>query len=141
MDTSAFVQFLTHEAGNQLVQALANLTDEQWDAKIEGAMSPREVVVHCSECYTAASTALRGESHEWGTYAPIAGGPDELVAEMKRLRAAAVAAILEAGTDEALKVAVHYIAMHDPYHVGQLVTLRLKLDPSWNAYSIYEEAA
>lgn len=138
MEATALVQYLTDGAGNQLLQALANLTEAQWDAKIPGAMSPREVVVHCSECYTAGLAGLQGESHDWGSYAAIGGDSGALLAEMKRLRSAVVSGVLEAGTDEALKLAVDYVAVHDAYHVGQLVTLRSTLDPTWNAYSIYE---
>ncbi|MCW5944074.1 MAG: DinB family protein [Fimbriimonadaceae bacterium] len=138
MEATALVQYLTDSAGGQLSQVLANLDETQWDAKLEGAMSPREVVIHCSECYAAGLASLRGESHEWGTYSPVPGGPAELLAEMKRLRSALVDGALEAGTDAALKSIVDYVALHDAYHVGQLVTLRSQLDPAWNVYSIYE---
>jgi hypothetical protein len=35
--------------------------------------------------------------------------------------------------------AMHYIVLHDCYHVGQLCLVRLADDPNWDAYSIYAE--
>ncbi|MBW7928889.1 MAG: hypothetical protein H3C58_12580 [Fimbriimonadaceae bacterium] len=58
----------------------------------------------------------------------------DAIAEMSALRNRAIAV-----ADE--KIAVEYIAVHDAYHVGQLVTLRLSVEPDWNYYSIYDEPA
>ena len=101
-------------------------------------MSPRELVEHLCECAVAFNKSAVGEKHEWGTFSVDDKSPANLRAELKRLRAEAVAEVN--GEDEVLKEAFSFLSSHDAYHVGQLCSCRLSLDPNWNAYAIYEEA-
>ena len=64
--------------------------------------------------------------------------PDsELVGYVLTQRDAVVAKLDGSASEEVVKHAFDYVALHDCYHVGQMCTLRLTLDPEWNAYSIY----
>lgn len=120
----------------QLEQVFAGLPDDAWNAKPTGSSSPAETAEHLCEVYEACLKHLRGEEHDWGTYKSGETTREGLMALMWRLRSQACEACLS-GDEKAAKTAVDYIVLHDPYHVGQLVTIRLALDPNWNAYSIY----
>lgn len=122
----------------QVDKVLEGLPDDKWDAKLrDDAMSPKEIVAHLTECYVATQKDMAGQEHEWGTFAPTATTPDGLVTEMHSERKKAWEAIVSQPGEKAVKAATQFIVLHDAYHVGQLATLRISLDPEWNAYSIY----
>ncbi|MER3414413.1 MAG: hypothetical protein C4341_09345 [Armatimonadota bacterium] len=123
-------------AGRQLEACWAGLSLSGWDATpLPNILSPRQLAEHLCDCYRAAIAALKGESHDWGTYR-LSDGGDPLEA-WRRERAAAIEAIRTGDPEKAPHVGLEYLALHDAYHVGQLCAVRLALDPEWDAYSIY----
>ncbi|MBL8048212.1 MAG: hypothetical protein JNJ45_05970 [Chthonomonas sp.] len=123
------------DTGHQIRQAVAGL---DLDAKpIEAMMSGRMTLAHLYECYIACRAELNGEKHKWGEYVVPQEVVDDPMAHVFALRDEVIGEIHSAGTPEATSNALSYIALHDAYHVGQLCSLRLTLDPEWNAYSIY----
>ncbi|MBS1723853.1 MAG: hypothetical protein JSS66_12975 [Armatimonadetes bacterium] len=127
------------ETGHQLFKSLDGLSADQWDAKADAhLMSPRETVSHLCDCYAAYRAAQQGGTYEWGSYKLAATDGDGMIAELKSNRDAAIASLGPAGEEKALKDSMAYIALHDAYHVGQICALRLKLNPAWDPYSIYQ---
>ena len=125
------------DAAKQLRAVLSEWPDSTWDTKAHPtAMSARETVTHLTEAYQAAGKHLIGEEHQWGSYAPVSDDPNRLLAEMNKQRDVLKAAAL-GHEDSHLGTVLAYSSNHDFYHVGQLVTLRLHLNPEWDAYSIY----
>ncbi len=101
-------------------------------------MSAAQTVSHLTETYIAVQEHFEGKQHEWGSYKSETNDPIELMDKMWAEREKAVAAVLSCDDEgDATKTATEYIIMHDPYHVGELVTLRLHFEPNWDAYSIY----
>lgn len=121
----------------QVGKVLLDWPEGKWDERLAAnTMSARETVVHLTECYHAAQAELEGRKHSWGTYEPVSDETQRLVAEMRKqwdvMKAAALA------TDpEHYNEILAYTTNHDCYHVGQLCSLRLMLQPDWDAYSIY----
>lgn len=136
MTAAELIGIQIDDAGYQIEQALAGLTGDQQGMRLEGAMSPIEVLDHLSECYVAAVTEIAGEKYQWGSTKPIVGSWEERLANWRALRAKAREAAVT-GDDHALKEGNSYIVGHDYYHVGPLCHLRLHLDPEWNYMSIY----
>ncbi|HRI43202.1 MAG TPA: DinB family protein [Fimbriimonadaceae bacterium] len=133
------LRFALDESRFQLEKVLEGLSDDAWTAKPTPSFSPAQTVEHLCEVYTAYKKHVQGEPHEWGSYNSGETTREGVTALMWRLRGEACEAAL-AGNEEAGRSAIDYIVMHDAYHVGQLVTVRLALDPEWNAYSIYRSA-
>lgn len=128
--------FAVETTRHQLV-AIANGLD--LDAQpIAAMMSGRAMFAHLYECYCAALTILGGREHPWGDFEIPQSVMESPVAETFAKREEAVAALLADGSEAALKIAIDYIALHDSYHIGQLCTLRLTVDPEWDFYSIYK---
>lgn len=135
MLATELLQSQIEDSGFQVRQVLAGLSGEQWDAKVnENAMSPRETVIHLTECYLATGAATRGEQHAWGSYQPTDTSEAAILAAWESERAAASA--LVTANPEHVGTGSAYIVGHDYYHVGQLVTLRLTLG-GFDPYSIY----
>ena len=127
------------DAGYQLSQVFAGLPEESWDAKVHpSAMSARETAAHLAEAYVACSKEVQGNEHEWGSYQPASAEPQGLLGALTQERNAARAAVLASADPHALKSGLAFTANHDYYHVGQMATLRLHLDPEWDAYCIYK---
>lgn len=127
------------DAGNQLEKVVEGLPDDQWTAQVnEQAMSALESFAHMAGCYDMFSSEAQGVKKEWGEYAVEDMTPSGVMKAWKEERARALAALEADPSDDNLKKATMYITLHDAYHVGQLCTLRLTLDPEWNAYAIYE---
>lgn len=126
----------TSHVGAQLGRVFGGLTEQQADMQaIPAMMTAREQAEHLCECYEAVKTMAAGGKHEWGTYSSGAGSWAELLAMFDGHRSAAVDAAL-AGEDGS-NIVSGYVVEHDAYHVGQLVSLRSTIDPSWDAYSVY----
>ncbi len=133
MANASLLDRLLKTSGNQVLQTFNGLSDVHFDAKpLAHAMSPRETAEHLCDCYQAAIDVSEGREHPWGSTKMAATNPAEAMREMKSLRDRAIAVASE-------EVAVDYIALHDAYHVGQMVTLRLSVEPDWNSYAIYDE--
>lgn len=133
MSHSALLAHLLKASGNQILQTFNGLADAHFDTKpLSVAMSPRETAEHLCDCYQAAIDVSEGREHPWGTTKLSAQTPAEAMQEMKALRDAAIAVANE-------EAAMDYIALHDAYHAGQMVTLRLTVEPDWNAYAIYDD--
>jgi hypothetical protein len=140
MTALELTQWQLEHTGRQLEKALEGLNDEGFSHRSsKSAMSPAEVVEHLCECYSAMSKSCDGEEHEWGTFSIEDKSPANLLAQLRLIRSEALAKLANANDDQ-LKSAFLYGTEHDAYHIGQLCTVRIELDPSWNPYSIYEEA-
>lgn len=119
-------------------RSIAGLSPAEFDQRVnEHTMSAREMVAHLTECCLAVQEGLAGQAHQWGSYSAGDRTPEELLAELAAERQKAWDQLAAAEGDKPLEMGMDYLALHDAYHVGQMVTLRLTLDPSWNSYSIY----
>ena len=121
----------------QVTAVYEGLANADWDKKSNpAAMSARETLGHLNECCHA---FLSEDPHKyaWGSYKMGDKPNEDLMAEFNQLRSKCVDKLSDSNDDEVVKGAGTYLALHEAYHVGQLATLRLSLDPEWNAYSIY----
>lgn len=131
---------MIEDSGFQLNACLNGVSDElSTQAPLNGVMPIREMVVHIAEAYLAIVAGSKGEKYEWGSYADPGGSFSDLVVTVNGLRANA-AEIALAQLEEHPEYARDYLAGHDYYHVGQLVSLRMNLDREFNPYSIYQHA-
>ncbi|MEQ1822566.1 MAG: hypothetical protein ABL949_08650 [Fimbriimonadaceae bacterium] len=136
MTASELVLKKLADSGFQVNAVLDGISELQADAKIlDFAMSPRETLVHLSECCVAFNETCQGIDHNWGTYTSSAATLADLKTEFDALRTEVVSRV--ADDEKVLKAASGFIVLHEAYHVGQLALLRLHLDSEWNAYSIY----
>ena len=137
MDATELFVSLYDSGASQLGAVFADLPADAWDKKLSpGSMSSRETVAHLTEAYIACAKHLNGEEHSWGTYEAVSDDPQRLLAEMNKQRDVLKAAALEKGPSEYREV-LAYSSNHDHYHVGQMVALRLEVQPDWDSYSIY----
>lgn len=100
------------------------------------AFTPRQTLAHLTECCQA-MLSDDPNKYEWGSFDDSGFNNDELMAKFNELRSKCVEKASNSTDDQVLSNAVNFLALHEAYHVGQLVTLRLSLDPDWNSYSIY----
>ncbi|MBX3120239.1 MAG: DinB family protein [Fimbriimonadaceae bacterium] len=122
----------------QIEKVFEGFPEADLDAKLhDGAMSPRETLEHLCECYQAVLTDTEGGKHDWGSFSIADKSFANLLKQRDAMRAQAVEAALNEDDEHAAMYGFNYIALHDAYHVGQIVQLRLKLNPDWNAYEIY----
>jgi len=122
----------------QLEKVLEGVKESDLDFKVSPtAMSMRELVEHLCEVYTCVEKESRGEKHSWGTFAIADKSWSNLLSEFNKTRAKALGIVSAAQEDKDILSANAYIVAHDYYHVGQLASIRLATDPTWDAYSIY----
>lgn len=141
MNASELLDHALKSSGFQVTRVFEGIPESLQDAKLgPEAMSPRETLIHLTECYHAVQAALEDKPYEWGSYAPPSQEWAALVATFVSCREQAAAATLASGNPSAPKVAMDYMVQHDAYHVGQIAQLRIHQEPGWNAYSIYEFA-
>lgn len=125
------------ESGYQFNACLQGLTEEAFGAKpIAVMMSLKEIVEHCMEACQAVITGVEGGKHSWGTFQAPALPPSQMVEHFNTLRGQAIEAGLSK-FDEDAHWLNDYLVLHEVYHVGQMVAIRLALDENWNSYSIY----
>lgn len=119
--------------------AVHGLSESAWDARVSpSSMSPREQIGHLSECYHAAMEMMAGREYAWGSWTTSESTSTGLMAQWQQMRDHAVGeALREDATPKARQSAIDYIVLHDAYHVGQLVLIRIETDPGFDPYSIY----
>lgn len=124
------------DSGKQVAKILGGLPANLRDAKVTPqAMSPREIVNHLAECYTALKKHAAGQEHEWGTFQLGLADFDAAYAAMMALRAEVTELALS--SEDAAQASIDYVVLHDAYHVGQIALLRLEQEPGWDPYSLY----
>jgi uncharacterized damage-inducible protein DinB len=125
--------------GNHLSKCLDGLPETAMDARAApDGMTAREILEHLCECYDAYSVISEGKEYAWGSYKAPSHQTAALLENWRESRDKAVAKGLASKEPKAREDAVHYIAIHDAYHVGQLCLIRLAAEPGWDAYSIYQ---
>lgn len=127
-------------SGFQVSQVFAGLKDEDWQRRLlPDTMSPQEVILHLTECCKAALHRVTQESDfdGWGKTVMSGSTPEKWIEEFNACRAQAISAGLEEDSERNQEILMDLLSLHEAYHVGQLCTLRLQIDPSWNYYSIY----
>lgn len=126
-------------SGFQLSKCIEGWPADCFDEKLTpDTMSLRITLIHLTEVYIAVQKQCRGEDHEWGSYSPSSSAEELVMENMHEERKKAVDAILGLDDEEkAAHIALDYIILHDAYHVGQLCSLRLRIEPEWNMYVIY----
>lgn len=138
MEAKELISFQMEESAKQVDKVLADLNGDLWIARLsETSMSPSQIVDHLTECYVAVQKSVIGKEHEWGSYVSPTTVQSEQLETMRKERAKAREAILASNEDQSYKDASGYFILHDAYHVGQLVALRIEKDKDWNPYSIY----
>ncbi len=138
MTTKDFLKMQLDDSGHQVDAVFAGLPEDQWDARVVAeAMSPRETAEHLAECYIALQDEAQGRKHDWGSYSAPDKSGEALIANLKAERAKAEELALASDDPGVWAMASSFVALHDAYHVGQMVTLRLTLG-DFNPYSIYK---
>jgi len=139
MTARELLETTLNTAGFQITRIFEGLPSESWNLLVtpEG-MTPTGIAQHLCECYHAFSEIADGRKHEWGSYKVGSDKPEDLIEAMKTKRGAAVSAALNSTDEKVVKESVEYLALHDAYHVGQLSLLRLRTEPDWDPYSLYE---
>lgn len=137
MDALALTLWTLEDSGNQLFKSLDGLTGDGWGRSNGGSMTPKEMLVHMTDCCQAFLAARDGKEYDWGSYQATSTDPDQLLATLKADRAKCIEALQTWNDDKALQAAMGYLALHEAYHVGQICLIRLAIDPEWPPYSIY----
>ena len=136
MDGLTNLRALLDDAQYQLEQVVSGMTESQLDHRLAPtSMTPRETLVHVTECYVAGRAAGEGEEHEWGSYQAVGSDLPSLLEAYRTERAKAVQELVVA--DEGRIRVANWLIGHDHYHVGQLAATRLATDPEWDTFSIY----
>lgn len=137
MTAKELIKSIVDNAGFQLAQCVEGVDEAHADLKLHAdSMSFRVTFAHLIECCHAALEHAEGRDYEWGTFKPQSAALAPLVEEWRAIRARATE-VLVSDDEKLIKLAADYIGGHDYYHVGQLVTLRLSFEPTWNSYAIY----
>jgi uncharacterized damage-inducible protein DinB len=123
---------------HQLTHCFDGIPEAALDARLTpSGLSPRQILEHLAEAYEAYLAICDGGKWNWGSYKAKDQSAEALKSNWKSVRERAVARALSSDDPEVRENAIHYIALHDAYHVGQLVQIRLSVDPEWNADGIY----
>ncbi|CAN5515896.1 hypothetical protein BH11ARM1_BH11ARM1_06330 [soil metagenome] len=119
-----------------LVVCFGGFSEATADQTFGNLMSPRDQIIHLIACSRATEDFCNGKEVDWNSYGVDDTDWDSLLSQFSAQRAKAVSAIDPAKEDAYMHI-YGFLAAHDSYHAGQLVALRLSLDPEWNSYEIY----
>ena len=135
------IELLTYQlddVGFQISKVLEGVKESDLDFKpVPTAMSIREQIEHLCEVYTAVEEESRGVEHAWGQFSVADKSWGNLTVVFASLRAKAVEVVSVPKDEKAYIAASGFMVGHEYYHIGQLASLRIATDPSWDPYSIY----
>ncbi len=135
--SNTVLNYQLDQLAHQLQTVFADLSGNGWHAKsYDGALSPHETAIHLADCYSAFLAFLDNRSYEWGSFRPDEDSPEAAIQSMWNKRAEARAAIT-VGDERAARMATDFIILHDAYHVGQMVSNRRVIDPSFDYSKLY----
>lgn len=138
MSVQEFLTAQLNDVGNQLTAVFANYPEQNWHEKVTPeAMSAAETAYHLADCYNAFLTSAAGGKHEWGSTVIEDQTPTGQINAMLALRAKCLDIAASSDDPKIHTMASDYISLHDAYHVGQMVTLRIKLE-DFDSYNIYK---
>jgi len=140
MTANQMVQREIVNIGGQLRAVSEGMPDAGQDFKFTAeAMTPRQMIEHLCEAYTAVLNIASGREHRWGEYQAEDKDYGKLLLTMWDLRRQAAAAVKDDSSDKLAETGYDYIVAHDAYHVGQMALVRMHVDPAWDPHSIYSE--
>lgn len=138
MTTSEFLRFQLDELGFQLDKVFEGVPEDRRNFRVaDHAMSPEETLLHLCEVYFAFECSLDGKQHAWGSFKPADPAWEGLWAEFESSRNRVVHRACDDPSDDTLRHAHDYLIAHDAYHIGQMASCRLGMDPNWNPYCLY----
>lgn len=136
MTDQELVASLLSQVGKQIEAVFIGIGDGDWDRRsCASAMSPRETLIHITECLVALESSRQGQDYAWGSYQDDRD-PADLMATYRTKRASTAETVADSN-EEHLMAVMNYVVLHESYHLGQMATLRLEIG-DWNPYSIYE---
>lgn len=137
MSTTDFLKSQLDDTGKQLQSVFSNFPADKWNEKATPhSFSAAETAEHLAECYQAFLTHADGQEYEWGTFQIEDKTPANLQKTMTDMRTKAVLRATSTTDEKIQQYASSYIVLHDAYHVGQMVTLRLNIG-DFDPYSLY----
>ncbi len=140
MQTIEILNIQMKDAGLQLERVYEGVGEDHADFQAHAAMmTPRQIACHLADCYIAMQKKAKGEEPEWGSYKAPGTSLNDALRGMKAEREEAVESIAKVDEELQIHLATDFLILHDAYHVGQMCTIRLAIDPKWNYFSIYGE--
>ena len=138
MTTQEFLQVQLKDVGNQVQAVFRDLPADKWDEQATPqSMSARDTLHHLAECCQAFLTSAEGGEHNWGAWSVEDTSSSNLMSVYTDLRDKCIATVGSTNDPVVLKHASDFLALHEAYHVGQMVTLRLIINSDFDPYSIY----
>ncbi|MCB0825059.1 MAG: DinB family protein [Armatimonadetes bacterium] len=138
MTTQEFVQEQVAIVGKQVQAVFRNMPADKWDEQATPqSMSSRDTLHHLAECCQAFLTSAEGGEHDWGSWSVEDTSSDNLMKVYVDLRDKCIAKVGESEDPGIMKLAGDFLSIHEAYHVGQMVTLRLMIGGDFDPYSIY----
>lgn len=140
MDAIEFALATLEKSRYQVEKVFEGLPEPLREVRLtEKAMTPSETVFHLCEVAHAFPIMARGEKYEWGSFRPSVEGFEAGLGLMRELRDRAVEGVRASGDPAQALLAMEFFALHEAYHVGQLVQLRATHQPDWDPYCIYSD--
>lgn len=137
MSVQDFLKTQLDDSGKQINAVFENFPADKWQEKVTAeSMSAAETANHLADCYNAFLTSAAGGKHEWGSTKIEDQSPEGLIQAMSDLRAKCAEQAINSDDPKVHHMASEYVCLHDTYHVGQMVTLRMKLG-DFDPYRIY----
>ncbi len=138
MQTIEILNTQMKDAGLQLERVYDGVAEDHADFQAHVAMmTPRQIACHLADCYVAVQRTVLGEEPDWGSYKAPGSSLSDALTGMKEERAKALESIGTVDEAKQIHLATDFMILHDAYHVGQMCSIRLAIDPEWNNYSIY----
>ena len=138
MDESTLLLSQLQHNEAMIINLAKNVNDELLDYKpTPRAMSIRQHFVHLTECHLACEEYMRGDDHKWGSYIAQNSDFKAIYEEYLTTRNLAIRLLLSSESHKALAMLSDLVALHEPYHIGQMSLNRQGFDSSWDSESIY----
>lgn len=126
----------------QITKVFEGFSDERGEFDIRicpEAKTARETLEHLCDCYQGFMEMSHDKEYVWGSFHAENQSTSQLLETCHELRKKAENfALSHAHDPKAAEFALGMLSLHEAYHVGQMCLLRIRVDPTWNPYSIYE---
>lgn len=139
MNYNLLIKIILDKCEFQFIQSVRDLSTTQYNQKLTfETRSVYETLVHLIDVCYAYQALRKNQKYSWQSFTTEHAGKEKAFSLFLDVWKETFLIACDIDSEKEFLDAIDYLALHMSYHVGQICALRMKIDPKWDAKSIYQ---
>lgn len=138
-DYNLLIKAILEKCKFQLVQCIQDLSTSLFEEKLTfETRNVYETLAHLIDVCYAYQHLRTGKKYKWQSFTTDCVKKEDVFSVFLEVWEKTREYACQIDTEKEFLDTVEYLALHISYHVGQICALRMKIDPKWDAKTIYQ---